>query len=106
MTARVVASLLALAATAGCAGIDVPRATPLDVERAAGTRPGTTLAELERGRSLYLAKCTNCHQPISPHAYTPAAWPAEIAEMAERSKATPAEVDMIALYLTTVSTKR
>jgi hypothetical protein len=95
-------AVMVVVALAGC-GVDVPHATAIDAQRAAQLRPGTTLEELERGRSLYLAKCTSCHAPVAPRSHTPEAWPAQVAKMAERAKVTSAEVDLLVLYLTTVS---
>ena len=106
MTRRTCA--LALAAAAACAlvacGIDVPRATPLDVERAMQVRPGTTLADLDRGRSTYLSKCTSCHRPVAPRSIGPTQWPQHVDEMRERAHLSPAEHDAIVLYLTTIAT--
>lgn len=99
---RAAALALAVFTLAAC-GVDVPRATALDVARAAQTRPGTTLAELEQGRSLYLAKCTNCHRPIAPRSITPATWPAHVEEMRERARLSDDEHAAIVLYLTTLA---
>lgn len=84
-------------------GVDVPRATELDVRRAAQARPGTTLAELQAGRSAYLAKCTTCHRPVAPRSIAPEKWPHYVDEMAERSHLTPEARASILLYLTTIA---
>lgn len=97
------AALAALTALAACAA-DVPRATPLDAERAARTRPGTTLADLERGRSTYLSKCTSCHRPIAPRSIAGDRWPQHVDEMRERAHLSAEEHDAIVLYLTTIAT--
>lgn len=93
---------MALAALAACA-TDVPRATPLDAERAARTRPGTTLADLERGRTTYLSKCTSCHRPIAPRSIAGDRWPQHVDEMRERAHLSAEEHDAIVLYLTTIA---
>lgn len=93
---------LVAAALAACA-VDVPRATLVDVARAEQARPGTTLADLERGRSLYLAKCTNCHRPIAPRSIAPALWPGHVDDMRERSRISTDERASIVLYLTTLA---
>jgi hypothetical protein len=98
---------LSLAAAAAAAlvacGVDVPRATPSDAERAARTRPGTTLADLDRGRSAYLSKCTGCHRPIAPRNVESGRWPEHVDEMRERARLSPEEHDAILLYLTTLA---
>jgi cytochrome c5 len=97
------AALAALTALTACAA-DVPRATPLDAERAARTRPGTTLVDLERGRSTYLSKCTSCHRPIAPRSIAGDQWPQHVDEMRERAHLSAEEHDAIVLYLTTIAT--
>jgi cytochrome c5 len=96
------AGAIAAAALAAC-GIDVPRATPLDAERAARERPGTTIADLDRGRSTYLSKCSGCHRPVAPRSIHSAQWPQHVDEMRERAHLSPAEHDAIVLYLTTIA---
>jgi len=93
----------ALALALAACTVDVPRATPLDAERAARTRPGTTLAELDRGRTTYLSKCTGCHRPVAPRSIDAASWPEHVDEMRERAHLSPAEHDAIVLYLTALA---
>ncbi len=103
----VTAALAALAlsgALAAC-GVDVPRATPLDAERAARTRPGTTLADLDRGRTAYLAKCASCHRPVAPRRITAYQWPRHVDEMRERAHLSAEDREAILLYLTVVATR-
>ena len=97
------AALAVSAALAACAA-DVPRATPLDAERAARRRPGTTIADLDRGRSTYLSKCTSCHSPVAPRSIAGEAWPQHVDEMRERAHLSTEEHDAIVLYLTTIAT--
>jgi len=97
------AAAAALAAALPACGIDVPRATPLDAERAAQARPGATLADLDRGRAAYLSKCTSCHRPIAPRSIAGAQWPQHVDEMRERAHLSAAERDAILLYLTTIA---
>ena len=91
-------------ALAGCAAA-IPRPTDADVSRAVSRRPQTTLAELERGRSLYLARCGSCHQPYQPGHLAPSAWPAQVDEMAERSKLGTADRELVLLFLVTLSSR-
>ena len=99
---RAALAALATFALASC-GIDVPRATPLDAERAARTRPGTTVADLERGRTTYLSKCTSCHRPVAPRSIAHDSWPHHVDEMRERAHLSVEEHDAIVLYLTTIA---
>ncbi len=92
--------LLGLAA---CTGSAVPPATAADAQRAALSRPETTLSELERGRELYLGRCSACHQPIPPASIPAAEWPEHVGEMKERARLSADEEQLILLYLVTVA---
>ena len=90
------AVLLALVVT-GCAA-DVPRPTSVDANRT-----NIPLARLEQGRAVYLDKCTRCHTPIGPRDVLAGDWPGHVANMAERSKISADEQQIIVDYLVTVA---
>lgn len=87
-----------------CATVYVPRPSLADAQRVAEQWPGTTVADLEQGRSLYLARCTRCHQPFEPREFPPEQWPREVTEMMKRSKLDATEAAGITRYLVTMST--
>lgn len=81
-------TLLAVAlgvAPAACGVAAVPTPTNTDVARVSERYPGTTLGELERGRGLYLSRCTSCHAPVEPASIPVERWPEEVSEMSERA---------------------
>lgn len=80
---------------AGCGRPWIPIATEADAARAA-----TTVAELNRGRTLLVGHCGGCHLPPSPRDRRAADWPAEVAEMRERSGLEPLEAAAVTRYLT------
>lgn len=92
------AFILVVLAGAGCASIDVPRATLVDSQRT-----GVALTDLEHGRTLYLSKCTACHAAVGPRTVPAIAWPDQVAEMAERAGLSGPEHQLIVTYLTTVA---
>lgn len=94
---------LAAAFLASCAGSAVPPATAADVQRAAATRPQTTLSELERGRELYLGRCSACHQPIAPSSFPASDWPEHVGEMKVRARLSTEEEQLVLLYLVTMA---
>lgn len=51
------------------------------------------------GQNLYFSKCGGCHQLYDRNRYTPAAWDTLMNEMAERSKLTVEEKNLILTYL-------
>jgi hypothetical protein len=83
---------------AACAG-QIPPPTEADVLRAATGFPGTTLADLDLGRSLYVGHCSGCHNLHRPDAYSPDKWPGMIDEMREKAKLEPAEAVYVTRYL-------
>jgi mono/diheme cytochrome c family protein len=84
---------------AGCAtGVVVPRATDADARRA--QRP---VADLDRGRSLYLARCSRCHQAVAPSRLSAHEWPRQVEEMKQGARLDGPELELVLLYLTTMS---
>jgi mono/diheme cytochrome c family protein len=84
-------------------GLSLPVATPTDVQRAQARYPGVTSAELERGRTLYGARCSVCHAPHSPTEFTADRWPTLVGEMRERAKLDDTEQALIERYLVTMA---
>jgi len=82
---RVGLAAVALASLASCAGPHVPPVTPQQAQAAQAHWPGMTVAELDRGRSLYLGRCSACHDLVPPERYSAAEWPGYIAKMKERA---------------------
>lgn len=81
--ARLLVSLLPVALVA-CAA-NVPPPASADVARLSDRYPKTTLDELQRGRDLYLARCTSCHAAVEPTSIPADRWPHEVSEMSERA---------------------
>src|SRR6186713_1283699 len=68
-----------------CGASATPAPIQADVARIENRFPGTTLAELEKGRSVYLSRCTSCHAPVAPDSVPVDRWPHEVSEMSERA---------------------
>ena len=104
MKVHTLAPLWATATLIACAsGGAVPRVTEPDVARAQLADPDVSLASLERGRGLYLARCASCHEPFAPDSRSLDEWHLEVDEMRERSGLDPAEERLILGYLSTFS---
>jgi mono/diheme cytochrome c family protein len=88
-----------------CAGLTPPPPTEADARRAAAQWPGVTAADLERGRSLYLSRCSGCHQPVDPSHIRPDDWPHHVAEMRDRAHLKSDEESLIVRYLMTVASR-
>jgi len=92
--------LLVLAMSSGCAA-GLPHPGPEDASQASARWPGTTVAELGRGRELYVRTCAGCHALKSPDAVPPAQWEREVTEMRGRHGVSLSddEADAIIRYL-------
>ncbi len=97
-------SLLLLGLLSACAA-QLIRPTSLHESWAAERWPGTSLAELERGRDLYVRRCGGCHGLYLPDQRPDLDWPARVREMAARSRTPipPEEVEAITRFLVTVA---
>lgn len=101
------ATALSLAASYGCAAA-LAEPTPVDASFAAKRWPGTTLAELKQGRSLFVETCAGCHSLKDPTSHTPSEWKTEVEQM--RGKKGVAlddrQAQLIIRYLSTMSSRR
>jgi hypothetical protein len=94
--------LLAGCTLAGCATA-APLPRPADVGSAQAAWPGTTHADLERGRTVFLRSCGGCHRLHAPDEVAPAKWPAVVAKMAPRAKLSAVETADALRYLAVLS---
>ena len=89
---------LALVLLAGCAP-PPPPATPADARAAQAAYPGTTEADLDRGRLSYLRRCNSCHRLHQPNEIAQGRWPSFVTEMTERARLSPEETLDLTRYL-------
>ena len=97
MVLRLVVASAAFA-LAACASLET--AVPPAATLVAGGRDAATL---ESGRRVYLDACTRCHVAEPVRDYPAARWPGIIADMAERSKLTPAQEHAVLAYVLAAS---
>jgi mono/diheme cytochrome c family protein len=95
--------VLALVLLAGCAGVNAPPVNDAMAGRAQSGFPGITVAELGRGRDLYLGRCGGCHTLVAPEAHSDAEWPGLVGEMKERAKLEDDEQRLVTAYLIAAS---
>jgi mono/diheme cytochrome c family protein len=67
-------------ALAGCSS-GLPHASEAHVAALRTSDPGVSVAGLERGRTLYVERCANCHSLRDPTSLPAHAWPAEVETM-------------------------
>jgi mono/diheme cytochrome c family protein len=94
-----------LGLTGACAAA-LRHATPDDAALVAPRWPGTTVEDLDRGRRLYVRRCSGCHNLFLPRAFPPERWPRLVDEMAEKGRLGPAERDDVTRFLVAVASDR
>ena len=74
---------------------------PTDADRAlAESRyPGTTLADLRRGRAIYADRCGSCHALHLPDDLPPDRWPHQLDKMAVKAKLSQEEHALVERFL-------
>jgi len=98
-----VAALAAATLTAGGCAAALRQATPEDALRLASRWPGTTLGDLQRGRTLYVRRCSGCHNVVLPRAFPPGRWPALVDDMAQKARLGPGEREDVVRFLVAVA---
>ena len=91
-----------LGVTAACAA-SLRHPSPQDAVLLAPRWPGTTLEDLERGRSLYVRRCSGCHTLVLPGTHPPGEWPKLVDDMAAKARLRPGERDDVVRFLVAVA---
>ncbi len=102
---RLAIVVLTAALAAACAAA-LRHAASADVTLVAPQWPGTTVEDLERGRRLYVRRCSSCHTLILPSAHAPDEWPVLVDAMAEKARLKPAQREDIVRFLVAVSSDK
>ena len=101
--------LVALALFAGALACTsaLPQPTQADAAKAAERWPGTTQADLARGRGLYVDKCAGCHALKAPNEVPVERWIEEIEEMRKEHDValSDSEAQAILVYLVGVGSR-
>ena len=91
-----------LLAALGCASVatraPVVTAAMTDAAAVRGADP----AALERGRELYVGRCTRCHGPVAVASRTPQQWQAILPRMAKESRLDSSQIAEVAAYIEAV----
>jgi mono/diheme cytochrome c family protein len=90
------------AALLGCAP-GLPQPEPADARAAQTAFPGTTEADLERGRTAYVRRCAACHRLHRPGELPAARWPTMVDKMTARAKLSRTDAADITRYLVVMS---
>ncbi len=96
-------SLLLAASLTACGASAIPRPTDGHLSRARMEWPEATRQSLERGRDLYVARCSGCHTLFAPAAYPAARWRQVLGQMAPRARLTGEESELVLHYLVALS---
>ena len=97
------ASAIFLAGVAACSAAAVPPVNSADASWASERWPGTTVAELSRGRDVFVSRCSACHALPRPEVKSPDEWATVLDEMAMRAKLSTVDRDLTLRYLSATS---
>ena len=61
--------------------------------------PNATLAELQSGRTLYIANCGTCHNLYSPDAYSTSQWKTILSNMTPKTSLNSSDVLLVTKYV-------
>lgn len=100
-----VVGLIGFVGGPGCA-VALPAPTAADSVAAQPRWPGTTAADLERGRAVYVRRCGGCHHLHHPSEEKPERWPDLVRKMAPRAKLAGDEARDVLRYLVVLSETR
>lgn len=99
---RTMLSACLLLGVMGCASLEkrAPLVTPslTAVAASRGLGPET----LERGRALYVGRCSRCHSPVSVTSRSPLQWQKILPRMADQAKLSADEFDDVQAYVDAV----
>jgi cytochrome c5 len=92
-------SICALIAVCVLLGCESTRYAPPSVTAEMAMIGHRDVAQLRRGRTLFVSRCIECHALPSVAAHTAAEWPRLIDEMADRANLKPAEREALVAYI-------
>ncbi|MCE1200172.1 MAG: hypothetical protein LWW85_14485 [Marinilabiliales bacterium] len=93
-------SVMLLALLFSCSKTLTANADSLYVPTAADVTANATLADLQAGRSLFVANCGKCHSYYAPDSYSAASWRNILPNMASRAGLSAAETTLVTKYVT------
>lgn len=96
-------TIIVMLALVGCAA-PLIKPTQTDVDRANQQWAGTSLADLQKGRTIYSQNCGKCHKLYDPKQFSAKKWEHELAAM--RNNAPSVSNDEYALLKKFVLTMR
>lgn len=105
MTLRILPTRLVLLTALGVAACATAVVHPSarDASWASEKWPGTTVDDLEHGRTVFVSRCAGCHNLPRPDAKTADEWASVVGEMAAGARLSAADQDLVLRYLSATS---
>ncbi len=94
-----------LASTLACSAA-LRHPTEQDAHAAGAQWPHTAVVDLERGRTVYVRRCSGCHTLYLPSAYAPEDWPALVEAMSGKARLTPEQQADVTRFVVTLARDR
>jgi hypothetical protein len=84
----------------GACAVMIPPVSPSQAEWAAHQWPGMDFTQLDNARTLYVNRCSGCHNLYLPKDHTLPEWNKVMDRMAPKAKLSAVERDIIQRYIT------
>ena len=96
-------AFLFISSLVACAAYKPIPLSTADAARAAKDFPGTTMADLEKGKSIFEESCHKCHSLKKPFKKDPATIKRVLPTMAKRAKLDSQQEELVRKYLLTMN---
>jgi cytochrome c5 len=98
-----VISILLVAVFASCAAYKPAAPTQADADRAAQKYPGTTLADLSEGKTIFEQHCDKCHSLKRPFKHSAEEVTNVLPKMAHKARLDSRQEELVRKYLLTMN---
>lgn len=103
---RLIPFLITAAVIVACSHKTLMGPTQADADYAATKWPGTTLADLAQGKTIYEQNCNKCHGLKDPNSRNEQGWNDIVPPMAKKAHLDQHNQDLVLKYLVSVDKKR
>jgi cytochrome c5 len=103
---RIIPFVIVAAVVVACSHKTLMGPTQADADYAAKKWPGTTLADLSQGKTIYEQNCNKCHGLKDPNSLNEAGWDKILVPMAKKAQLDDHSKDLVLKYLVSVDKNR
>ncbi len=98
-----VGCVLLAAVLQGCAGSSYALPTGTQLKASGVLDANVDMKPIDKGRTLVVTRCTECHRQYWPKWYEPEEWPKMARNMGEKTSLTSSQIENLSAYLVAAS---